>query len=303
MPCRLTHLGLTLLIAGTACAASATDLEAAASDAVSTSVVPLNLGYTPFTALPVQVRPTVPEEPVRFVPKGSIDTGIGFHSLTAGQQNWNSQFVRGVYASDPKNTWTGEVSHMRQFGSTGTLFVAGNTHVLNDDWYMATSLATSSGGFFLPRYRIDMVANRKFLEPRNLVIGAGLSSIKAKDEHKDLAVLLSAAYYFESPWVIEGAVRINRSNPGSVLTSYYTVAATYGRDKKRYISLRLAAGREGYQLVSDTGNALANFSSQDAMLTWREWVGRDWGFQARLGAYHNPYYRRIGGEFGLFLDF
>ena len=211
--------------------------------------------------------------------------------------------MRGVYASDPKNTWTGEVADLQQFGDRGLLFVVGNTHVINDDWFVSTSLATSNGGFFQPRYRGDVVVNRKFLEPRNLVIGVGLSSIKAKDEHRDLAVLLNAAYYFEAPWVIEGGVRINRSDPGSVFADYYNVAVTYGRDKERFISLRFAQGQEGYQLVGGGDNILANFPSHDTLLTWREWVGRDWGFQARVGEYSNPYYRRLGGEFSLFWDF
>ena len=242
------------------------------------------------------------EEAAPFIPKGSIEAGLGHHTLT-GYPNWNSQFIRGTYVSDAKNVWTGELANMRQYGDQGVLFAVGNTHVINDDWYMSTGLATSSGGFFLSRFRADLMINRKFLEPRNLVIGAGVSAIKAKDEHRDLVLMLNAAYYFESPWVLEAGMRVNRSNPGSVVTNYYNVAVTYGRDKERYVSLLLASGREGYQLVSDAGNALADFSSHDALLTWREWVGRDWGFQVRLGTYRNPYYRRKGGEVSLFWDF
>jgi YaiO family outer membrane protein len=236
------------------------------------------------------------------VPHGSIDVGFGFSALTAGYQNWNGQFVRGVLASDPNNTWAAEVANLSQFGAGGILFALGNTHVINDDWYVSTAVSSSDGGFFLPRARGDVVLNRKFLEARNLVIGVGVSAIKAKDVHRDLALTLGAAYYFDAPWVIEGGVRINRSNPGSVITDYYNVAVTYGRDKERFISLRFAHGQEGYQVVGDT-TALSNFSSRDTMLTWREWVQRDWGVQMRVGEYRNPYYQRIGGEFSLFWDF
>lgn len=293
MPCYLSRLGLTLILGAVTGASFAADPDVEGNEIA---------GIAPADTAPPGL-PGPPGEPAAFVPKGSLEAGIGFHSLTAGYPNWNSQFVRGTYAPDAKNTWTGEMANMRQFDAKGVLFVLGNTHVINDDWYMSTALATSTGGFFLPRYRADLTINRKFLEPRNLVIGAGLSSIKAKDEHRDLALLINAAYYFEAPWVIEAGARINRSNPGRVIANYYNVAVTYGRDKERYISLRLAAGREGYQLVNDAGSALADFASHDALLTWREWVGRDWGFQLRVGAYKNPYYRRVGGEFSLFKDF
>lgn len=290
MPRYLSRLGLTLILGAVAGVACAADPDVAGNEIA---------GIAPADNAP----PGPPGEPAAFVPKGSIEAGIGHHSLTAGYPNWNSQFVRGTYASDAKNTWTGEVANMRQFGDRGVLFVLGNTHVINDDWYASTALATSAGGFFQPRYRGDLTINRKFLEARNLVIGVGLSSIKAKDEHRDLALLLNAAYYFASPWVLEAGVRINRSNPGNVVADYYNVAVTYGRDKERYISVRFATGREGYQLVSDVGSALANFSSSDALVTWREWVSRDWGFQVRVGSYSNPYYRRLGGELSLFRDF
>lgn len=286
MPSSLSRLGLTLFLGAAACAACAAGPDAADGEAAASAA----------PAAP-------PAAPAPFVPKGTLEAGVGFSSLTAGYQNWNSQFVRGVYAADPKNTWTAEVANMQQFGDRGILFALGNTHVIDDDWYVSTALATSAGGFFQPRVRGDVAVYRKLLEPRNLVIGAGLSSIQAKDDHRDLAVVLSAAYYFESPWVLEGGVRINRSNPGSVVANYYTVAATYGRDKERFVSLRFATGREGYQLVGDGGSALANFSSHDALLTWREWVGRDWGFQVRAGTYGNPYYRRVSGELSLFVDF
>lgn len=246
--------------------------------------------------------PVLEEGSVAYQPKGSVEAGLGFHRLT-GYPNWNSQFLRGNYAPDPQNNWTAEIAHMSQYDDKGVLMVLGNTHVLNEDWYTSTAVGTSSGGFFLPRLRADVLLHRKLLDARNLVVGAGVSAIKAKDEHRDVALILNAAYYFESPWVLEAGMRTNRSNPGGVVASYYNMSVTYGRDKQRYVSLLMSAGREGYQLVSGGGSALADFSSHDTLLTWREWVERDWGFQVRIGAYGNPFYRRHGGELSLFWDF
>lgn len=320
MTSRFFNIGASLILGATASAAWAAEPGAASLDTQSSSTAVTQASpvepsapadASDVSALAEQPGAPAPADqpgaPAAFVPKGSIDVGLSFESLTAGYQNWNSQFVRGVYASSPSNTWNWEVVHAREFGKQGALFVGGNTHVINDDWYVSTFLNTSAGGFFLPRYRADATLHRKLLEPRNLVIGVGFSTVKAKDVHRDNAVLLNAAYYFKFPLVLEGNVRLTNSNPGSVRTNYYTMAFTYGREKERYISLSYALGREGYQLVGDTAgggaSALVNFRSHTALLTWREWTGRDWGFQARAGSYGNSYYRRAGGELSLFKDF
>jgi YaiO family outer membrane protein len=269
----------------------------------------LILGVAIGAALPAsvmaQAEPAGQPEP--FVPSGSIDAGMGYHSLSDGYRNWNTQFVRGVYASDPKNTWNLEINNQNQFGARGVAMAVGNTHVFNDDWYTSAFVSASAGGFFLPKYGVDIMVNRKLLPARNLVVGVGLSTNRNKDRHRDTAVLLSGAYYFDAPLVIEGNVRLNNSNPGSVRTNYVTLAATYGREKQRYLVISHARGREGWQTVGDpvtgTSTTLTDFRSHSTLLTWREWIGRDWGMQLRAEHYNSAYYRRWGGEMGVFFDF
>lgn len=249
-----------------------------------------------------QVSADTEGEPRHLNMSGYLEAGMLHHSLNNGYSDWNGQFVRGVLHSDEKNTWRSEIVNLSEFGDNGTLFVVGNTHDIDEKWFSSASVSSSSGGFFLPEFRLDVAINRKWLEQLNLVTTAGVSRVNAKDTHQDQSVLLAASYYFDQPWVMEGGVLVNHSDPGAVVSNSQFVAATYGRERHRIISLRYGFGEEAYQLVAP-GTTLVNFNSDVLTLTWREWLTSTRGFQIRTEAYHNPSYDRNGLELSFFQDF
>jgi YaiO family outer membrane protein len=233
---------------------------------------------------------------------GNIEAGLSRHSLSAGLGKWNDQYVRANLITGPGSWWTGEVAHSSHFGDDGTLFVLGHSRNLNENWYGSASVAGSSGGFFLPSLRMDLTANRKWGARQNLISTFGLTTFNAKDGHRDRSVLLALTYYTDWPLIVEGGVRINNSNPGSVNSRANYVAATYGRDKEHMISLRHGFGEEAYQIIGDNA-VLVGLHSKVDTLTWRQWLRPRQGFQMRAEIYTTPFYRRKGVEVALFQEF
>ena len=233
---------------------------------------------------------------------GYIEAGVLYHTLTAGYPDWRGVFLRGGWRSDAKNYWTSELVRSQQFDDQGTLGVIGNTHVINDLWYSTVSVSGSTGGFYLPEFRVDASLSRKWFERRNFVTTAGITAINANDGHKDKSLLLAAAYYFESPFVLEGGIRLNNSNPGSVRSNAQYVALTYGVAGNQIMSLRYGFGEEAYQYITPDA-LLVNFNSYIWTGTWRKWVTSKQGFQVRAEAYHNSYYDRQGIELSVFQEF
>lgn len=255
----------------------------------------------PFLLLPCIARPQE-REAVQEHDRNSIDFGGEYQSLSSGFGSWNAFYLRGVFPQRTRNTWNTEITQRSEFGDRGTYFDAGDTHIFNDDWYASVAAGASIGGFFLPRYRIDAALNKKWLERRNLVTSIGYMHAKAKDVHHDNMMEVGAAYYWERPWILEGAVRLNFSHPGPVLSESQFFALTHGRDKNRLLTLRVEFGREAYQLVGPS-TTLAQFPSQSVSLTWRQWTHGSWGFNCVPQFYHSPAYRRGGITLGVFHEF
>jgi len=245
---------------------------------------------------------TQEDQPLNLKMSGHIEAGLMHHSLTNNYGSWNGQFLRTVLQIDEKNIVNAELANSKQFGDNGTLLVLGLSHSLNKDWFANASISGSSGGFFLPRLRMDVSINRKWLEDQSLVTTIGFTAVNAKDDHKDRSVLLSAAYYFQQPWIIEGGIRFNRSNPGQVTSNAKFAAVTFNQDKLREVSLRYDFGEEAYQLIGNN-QALSQFDSHALSLTWREWIMRNGGLQLRLESYKNPSYDRNGMELTWFQEF
>ena len=241
-------------------------------------------------------------ESLKLKMSGSIEVGGMHHRLSAGYGSWNGQFVRGTLQTSENTVWNGELLNTAQYGDSGVLAAVGATHTLNEKWYVSGAVSTSGGGFFLPRLRLDVTLNRKWLDALNLVTTVGFTAVNAKDGHRDRSVLLAASYYFEQPWIVEGGVRLNNSNPGSVNSAAWYVAATWGHDKKRLLSLRYGRGEEAYQLTGSVAT-LASFYSSGLTFTWREWFSREWGAQFRADTYRSPNYDRHGIELSVFRDF
>lgn len=241
------------------------------------------------------------EEGMKLKLSGSIEVGALAHNVTGELGDWRGEFARAVIYQG-YNVWNAELLDIRQFGERTQVAALALTHTINDDWYASGAVAASTQGNTQARLRLDTSLSRKWLKQRNLVTTVGIGAADARDGHRDYGLLLNAAYYFDSPWVVEGGIRFNHSNPGSVLSNGKFVAVTYGREKQNVYILRYGFGSEAYQSIG--GDALlSNFNSDVLTLTWRTWLAKDLAFQTKGEVYRNPYYDRRGLELSVIKEF
>ena len=231
----------------------------------------------------------------------NLELTTGFQNLSNGFGNWRDTTLRGTYAL-PSHVIQGVVSVNNRFNKDGTFVGLSDTYTLNDDWYSRVAVGFGDGAFYLPRYRVDASLSRKFLPDRRLIGSVGLGYYKAPDGHTDSSVSLGLVYYFASPWIAEGGVRFNSSNPGSIRTQQQFAALTYGRTKQDLVTARYAWGAEGYQTIA-TNTQLVNFASQETSLSWRHWLNPSTGVLVGVNRYTNPFYNRSGLNVGIFHDF
>lgn len=250
------------------------------------------------------------EDPAPVMPRApaAVAPGLQWLELTAGGQRltngygpWRELALRGAYGL-PGHLLQGELSMHRRFGEDGAYLALSDTHAFDADWFGSAAVGFGDGAFYLPRYRVDLTLSRKWLARQSLVTSAGLGYYKAPDGHTDRSLLLGAAYYFEAPWIVEGGLRFNRSDPGSVRTSQRFVALTYGRPKEDLVTARVGWGGEGY-LATGPASQLVNFRSREASVSWRHWFGRHTALIAGANHYRNPLYRRTGLTVGLLHEF
>lgn len=233
----------------------------------------------------------------------SIELSSGFQNLSGGFGSWRDVTLRGTYGL-PSHLLQGELSATRRFNQDGAFLGLSDTYTFNEDWYSNLAVGVGDGAFYLPRYRVDATLYRKLLTDRRLVGSVGLGYYKAPDGHTDSSVSLGLVYYFESPWVAEGGVRFNSSNPGAIKTQQQFAALTYGRDKQDLVTVRYASGGEGYQTIGAAVNAqLVNFKSSEASISWRHWFAPRTGFLMGVNQYTNPSYTRSGLNIGIFHDY
>jgi YaiO family outer membrane protein len=230
-----------------------------------------------------------------------IETGTSYESLSNNFGQWEGGYARGVVTAG-KNIWNAEINGQREFGDAGVYMAGGDTYNFNSDWYGSLTLGSSVGGFFWPQFRTDGFLNRKWMARRQLITTIGAGYDMAKDVHRDHRFFVGTVYYFQRPWIVEDGVHFNVSNPGNAFSASGFVAVTQGRDKQHYVTLNVSFGQEAYQLIGPE-TVLSRFPSQTATLTWRQWVGKKWGFNLVSDFYHSPFYHRGGGSFGFFRDF
>ena len=231
-----------------------------------------------------------------------VELGAGGQQLTGGYPNGGTVYTRGVWQQNAGSVWNAEVARQQEFDDSGTLYVLGNTRDLSPDWFTRVGVGGSQGGFFLSRFQAEGAVNRKWGRHRELITTAGIDYHAAKDAHRDTGLFLGATRYFSSPWIVEGGVRWNWSDPGSVGSRSQFLALTYGRHGQQYLTLRVSSGREAYQLIGPEA-ALSDFGSREISLTWRRWVTPEWGVHLSGSQYRNPYYRRQGVSLGTFRAF
>jgi len=230
-----------------------------------------------------------------------IETGGSYQTLTNGYGFWGGGYTRAVYEKGP-DVWDAEINGQHQFGDAGVYFAAGDTHTFSPSWYGALTVGSSAGGFFWPRFRTDAFLNKKWLARKQWISTVGYGYVAAKDVHRDNIFYLGSTYYFEKPWIVEEGMYFNVSDPGKVFAPAGFVALTQGRNKQQYLTVRAGFGEEAYQLIGPTVT-LTQFNSQELTITWRRWLGTNWGFNVIGDYYHSPFYMRGGSSFGFFKEF
>jgi YaiO family outer membrane protein len=230
-----------------------------------------------------------------------VETGGSYLALSNGFGYWAGGYTHAVY-DHGNNVWNAELNAQHEFGDAGAYFAVGDTHTFNANWYGSLTVGSSAGGFFWPRFRTDGFINRKWMGRKQLITTAGFGYYAAKDVHRDRTFFVGSTYYFEKPWIVEGGMYFNLSSPGAAFAPAGFVAVTQGRNKHQYVVARVGFGEEAYQLIGPTVS-LNQFQSQTLTLTWRKWIGTNWGFNFVGDYYHNPFYNRGGSSFGFFKEF
>jgi len=259
-------------------------------------------GDPPAAQSPDQQTTATPQPDTGAKPLASfVETGGDYLALSNGFGYWAGGYSRVAYDRGT-DVWNGELNVQHEFGDAGAYFALGDTHTFNPDWYGSLTFGSSAGGFFWPRYRTDLFLNKKWMGRKQLVTTGGFGYYAAKDIHRDRVFYLGSTYYFAKPWIVEQGIYFNLSSPGRVFAPAGFVALTQGRAQHQYIVLRVGLGEEAYQLVGPTVS-LTQFQSQALTLTWRKWLGNNWGFNFVSDYYHNPFYSRGGSSFGFFKEF
>lgn len=275
--------------------------------AAETTPAEANMASAPATAATAPENPsifTAPGATAPFNRSGYVELGGNYSKVTNDFGNWNGEYLKGEVQTDEKNRWNGEFLDQREFKSNGQYLMVGNTHSFNSDWYSIIDVGGADEGFFLPRYRIDAFLNRKWLSDKSLVTTLGLGDYKSMDDHSNQSLFLGATYYFPQYWIAQGGITFNDSRPGNVKSTYEFLALTEGEDKKHFVTLRYAFGREAYQITGPSPlQTLSDFHSDIVSLDWRQWVRGTWGFDMLGEYYHNPSYSRTGITLGVFDEF
>lgn len=221
-------------------------------------------------------------------------------SLSGDYGPWRELGIRGLYRTGP-HLLGGELANMRRFDEDGNYLGLGNTVVLDPHWYGTLSLGAGDGASYLPRYRVDGFIHRKWLQDLSLVTSLGLGHYRSPLDYTDDKISLGLTAYLPSTWVVQAEARINRSNPGTIDTRQYFMAATWGQAGQTRITGRYGWGEEGYQTLG-ADKLVSRFSSHQSTLLVQHWLGGDWGIRGRVERYKNPFYTRDGLQLGIFKE-
>lgn len=220
--------------------------------------------------------------------------------LSAGYGTQDSQRARFSWnGADHSLTQLG-LEHKRAFGESAQIFVASHALDLNALDRVSVAVSGSDALTIAARWRIDGQYSRKLGAQRDVVASLGAFASSTADGHRDRSLIGSAAWYFADRQVVEGGLRLARSDPGNRSAARVFAVYDWGAVGQDTVSLRVEAGREAYQTLG-ANTAVANFASQELALSWRRWLGQNWGFGWDATAYSNPAYRKA--TLGLVLFF
>jgi YaiO family outer membrane protein len=241
--------------------------------------------------------------PARVDPVRHVDLLVDYHDVSGGFGDWASLGMRLILPASEapaRTVWQIEGLWRRAFGDAGAYASVAVQQALGGDWLAHLAVGSGGGEFIFPDARVDISLSRKWLSRQQLLTTVGAGMVDAKQGYRDRSAFASVAWYVVPGLVIEGGARRNRSLPGAVTSTRAFGALTLGTERRRYVVLRGSAGDEGYQLIGPRA-ALVTFSSREAGISWREWLGRDWGAFVQGERYTNPHYDRTGMTGGVFV--
>lgn len=226
-------------------------------------------------------------------PRGSIETGALWDSLSNNEQDWTGAFARGYWHLNSSNTLNGEYNWGNRFGEQGTLGSVGLTHDYNEQWYQMVSFTGSTAGNFWPRLGAFTELYRKWLPQGQLITAFGLTSNTFTTLNSDFGLLGEVLYYLPGPFILDTGYWFFESYPGRIPSSRTFVALTVGNGWSHQLSVRYDVGREAYRPVG-FGIIATEYASQVASVEARLFTDRPWGAAAMYEYYINPYYVRNG---------
>ena len=227
---------------------------------------------------------------------GWVDGYLLYQHVSGGFGDWKGTGIR-LAAPAGAAVFYGDLLAQEAFGDRGEYGAAGLTVGAGRDWVLAGSVGGGSGDFVFPELRLDASLGRKWLRSRQLVTTLGVTYVDARQGFEDVAVTGSAALYVGRV-VLEAGGRWNWSDPGDNLSRRGFASVTVGRDGAAWVAVRGSTGREAYQLAG--AQTLREFTSHEASVRWRQWIGGRWGTVLSAEVYDNPFYSRVGGSVGLF---
>ncbi|HEX9893677.1 MAG TPA: YaiO family outer membrane beta-barrel protein [Gemmatimonadales bacterium] len=231
-------------------------------------------------------------------PAGWLQAEAYYHRVTNDFGDWKGVALRAVVPAGRRNIWYGDLLAQEAFDDRGVYAAVGNRHFFGPNWFTLASVGGGTGDFVLPDLRADLAIGHAWLERKNLVTILGATYVNAKLGYEDFAVSGTLAGYFPGVTAEIGG-RINWSWPEAVRSERAYGALTLGRERNRLVVLRGGAGTEGYQLTGIV-ETQRSFSSYEASISWREWLGGHGGVFAGGEWYDNPFYTRTGVTLGVF---
>ncbi|MHB1512982.1 MAG: YaiO family outer membrane beta-barrel protein [Acidiferrobacter sp.] len=233
---------------------------------------------------------------------GWVGAGGSYYRLTQGYGRFEGVYARGVLGEGSDTIWNWEVDHGRTFGYEQSYGVLGVTQTFAPRWYGYLSLAGSTNSDVVPKDRVDASLSYKALPDKRLVGTVGYTGIRFRDGHDDRSGWVNLTAYLPAHWVATAGHNWTTSDPGAVQAQRSFAAVGYDSSGRTEVTLRYGWGTEAY-LPIGANVALVDFRSHTLSVTWRQWLGADWGTDLFAARFASPYYRQIGGSIGVFYHF
>jgi YaiO family outer membrane protein len=184
------------------------------------------------------------------------------------------------------------LEHKRAFGEKAAILAVNYGWDLSELDRVNLAVSGSDAPTIAARWRLDAQYSRKLGAAKNIVGSVGGFISSTADGHRDRSAIVSAAWYAAEKHVVEGGLRIARSDPGGQTASRVFGVYTWGLVGHDTVTVRAEGGREAYQSLGEAKIAVANFSSQEIGLNWRHWLTAEAGLGLNAASYSNPTYRK-----------